>query len=147
MNAITPEAARALGGPDWLVERRLAAVEQLDGITWPTDAEEIWRYSRIDELDLDRFRPPSRDELGEPGPEPSPGGGPVAAEAGERAGLVVVRNGRVVHHELDDALAGKGVVVCGLATREEADVAEVLGSCSQASPDAFTVLQDRKSVV
>jgi Fe-S cluster assembly protein SufD len=142
MTAFTPEAARALGGPDWLVERRLAAVEQLDGITWPTDAEEIWRYSRIDELDLDRFRPPSRDELGEPGPEPAPGGGPVAAEAGERAGLVVVRNGRVVHHELDDALAGKGVVVCGLATCEEADVAEVLGSCSQASPDAFTVLHE-----
>ena len=142
MTAFTPEAARALGGPDWLVERRLAAVEQLDGIAWPTDADEIWRYSRIDELDLDRFRPPSRDELGEPGPEPAPGGGPVAAEAGERAGLVVVRNGRVVHHELDDALAGKGVVVCGLATCEEADVAEVLGSCSQASPDAFTVLHD-----
>jgi Fe-S cluster assembly protein SufD len=142
MTAFTPEAARALGGPDWLVERRLAAVEQLDGITWPTDAEEIWRYSRIDELDLDRFRPPSHDELGEPGPEPAPGGGPVAAEAGERAGLVVVRNGRVVHHELDEALAGKGVVVCGLATCDEADVADVLGSCSQASPDAFTVLHD-----
>jgi Fe-S cluster assembly protein SufD len=142
MTAFTPEASRALGGPDWLVERRRAAAEQLEGITWPTDAEEIWRYSRIDELDLDRFRPPSRDELGEPGPEPAPGGGPVAAEAGERAGLVVVRNGRVVHHELDDALAGKGVVVCGLATCDQADVAEVLGSCSQASPDAFTVLHD-----
>ncbi len=142
MTAFTPEAARALGGPDWLVERRLAAAEQLDGITWPTDAEEIWRYSRIDELDLDRFRPPSRDELGEPGPELAPGGGPVAAEAGERAGLVVVRDGRVVHHELDDTLVAKGVLVCGLATCDEADVASVLGSCSQASPDAFTVLHD-----
>jgi len=142
MTAFTPEAARALGGPDWLVERRLAAAEQLDGITWPTPSEEVWRYSRIDEFDVDRFRPPSHDDLGEPGPEPAPGGGPVAAEAGERAGLVVVRNGRVVHHELDDTLAGKGVVVCGLATCEEADVAAVLGSCSQASPDAFTVLHD-----
>jgi Fe-S cluster assembly protein SufD len=56
--------------------------------------------------------------------------------------LVVVRNGRVVHHELDEALAGKGVVVCGLATCDEADVADVLGSCSQASPDAFTDLHD-----
>jgi Fe-S cluster assembly protein SufD len=142
MTAFTPEAAHALGGPDWLVERRLAAAEQLDGISWPTPAEEVWRYSRIDELDLDRFRPPSRDELGEPGPELAPGGGPVAAEAGERAGLVVVRNGRVVHHELDDTLVAKGVVVCGLATCDEADVAQVLGSCSQASPDAFTMLHD-----
>ena len=142
MTAFTLEAARALGGPDWLVERRLAAADQLDGIDWPSPGDEIWRYSRIDELDLDRFRPPARDDLGEPGPEPAPGGGPVAAEAGERAGLVVVRNGRVVHHELDDTLLAKGVVVCGLATCDEADVAAVLGSCSQASPDAFTVLHD-----
>jgi Fe-S cluster assembly protein SufD len=142
MTAFTPEAARALGGPDWLVERRLAAAEQVAGLEWPTPADEIWRYSRIDELDLDRYRPPARDELGEPGPEPAPGGGPVAAEAGERAGLVVVRNGRVVHHELDETLAGKGVVVCGLATCDEADLADVLGACSDASPDAFTVLHD-----
>jgi Fe-S cluster assembly protein SufD len=142
MTAFTPEAARALGGPDWLVERRLAAAEQLDGVTWPTPAEEIWRYSRIDELDLDRFRPPSRDEIGESEGEAAPGGGPVAAEAGERAGLVVVRNGRVVHHELDDTIAAKGVQVRGLATCEAADVADLLGACSQASPDAFTVLHD-----
>jgi Fe-S cluster assembly protein SufD len=142
MTAFTPEAARALGGPDWLVERRLAAAEQVGGIVWPTPADEIWRYSRIDEFDLDRYRPPSPDELGEPGPETAPGGGPVAAEAGERAGLVVVRNGRVVHHELDDTVAAKGVQVCGLATCEGADVAAVLGACSQASPDAFTVLHD-----
>ena len=140
--AFTPEAARALGGPDWLVERRLAAAEQLDGITWPRTPRRSGgtaASTSSTSVASDRRR---RDALGEPGPEPAPGGGPVAAEAGERAGLVVVRNGRVVHHELDAALAGKGVVVCGLATCEEADVAEVLGSCSQASPDAFTVLHD-----
>ncbi|HYU39852.1 MAG TPA: Fe-S cluster assembly protein SufD [Acidimicrobiia bacterium] len=142
MTAFTPDAARALGGPDWLVERRLAAAEQIDGIVWPTPADEIWRYSRVDEFDLDRYHPPSADELGEPGPETAPGGGPVAAEAGERAGLVVVRNGRVVHHELDDTVAAKGVQVCGLATCDEADIAAVLGACSQASPDAFTMLHD-----
>jgi Fe-S cluster assembly protein SufD len=142
MTTFTPEAARALGGPDWLVERRLAAAEQLDRVTWPTPAEEIWRYSRIDELDLDRYRPPSPEEIGEPEGEPAPGGGPVAAEAGERAGLVVVRNGRVVHHELDDTIAAKGVQVRGLATCEAADVADLLGACSQASPDSFTVLHD-----
>ncbi len=138
----TPDAARALGGPDWLVERRTAAAERLAGVSWPTPSEEIWRYSRIDELDLDRFTPVAPVELGPPGVEPAPGGGPFAAEAGERSGLVVVRNGRVVHHELDDALVAKGVKVCGLAMCDEADVHEVLGTCSDASPDAFTVLHD-----
>ena len=138
----TPDAARALDGPDWLVARRQAAVEQLDGVEWPSATEEIWRYSRIGELDLGRYRPIGPDQVGKPGVEPAPGGGPFAAEAGERAGLIVVRNGRVVHHELDDALAAKGVRVCGLATCEEADVRGYLGSCSDASPDAFTRLHD-----
>jgi Fe-S cluster assembly protein SufD len=138
----TPDAARALDGPDWLVARRAAAAEQLAGIEWPSASEEIWRYSRIGELDLERYRPMRPDELGAPGVEPAPGGGPFAAEAGERAGLVVVRNGRVVHHELDEALEAKGVRACGLATCAEADVRGALGSCSDASPDAFTVLHD-----
>ena len=110
MTAFTPEAARALGGPDWLVERRRrcgrAARRRSPG---RRDAEEIWRYSRIDELDLDRFRPPSRDELGEPGRRSRRrAAARVAAEAGERAGLVVVRDGRVVHHELDPTARREG---------------------------------------
>jgi Fe-S cluster assembly protein SufD len=55
--AFSPDAARALGGPSWLVEQRLAAAERFAAAPWPTPEEEIWRYSRIDELDLDRFSP------------------------------------------------------------------------------------------
>jgi Fe-S cluster assembly protein SufD len=138
----TVDAARALPGPEWLRARRVAAAERLDDVVWPTAAEEIWRYSRIGELDLDRFRPVPAELLGEPGVEPAPGGGPVAAEAGERSGLVVVRNGRVVHHSLDDALVAKGVEVCGLATCEADAVDGFLGVASDASPDAFTALHD-----
>ena len=121
---------------------RAAAVEQLADVEWPTTAEEIWRYSRIGELDLDRFRPVPAEQLGEPGDEPAPGGGPIAAEAGERSGLVVVRNGRVVHHSLDADLEAKGVQVCGIATCDADEIATLLGACSDASPDAFTVLHD-----
>jgi Fe-S cluster assembly protein SufD len=140
--AFTVDAARALPGPDWLVERRVAAAERLTDLAWPTPDEEIWRYSRIDELDLDRYHPVPVEELGEPGVEPAPGGGPVAAEAGERAGLVVVRNGRVVHHSLDPALEAAGVRVCGIATCNRAELAGLLGTTSDASADAFTVLHD-----
>lgn len=138
----TPDAARALGGPEWLVERRVRAAEHLSALTWPTEREEIWRYSRIDDFDLDRFRPLTAEELGAAGVENAPGGGVLAAEAGDRSGLVVVRDGRVVHHELDDELEGRGVVVCGLATCEGEDVEPWLGSCSDASPDPFTLLHD-----
>jgi Fe-S cluster assembly protein SufD len=142
MTTFTPDAARALGGPDWLVERRLAAAEQLPDISWPQPTEEIWRYSKIDEFDPERYRAHPPDEIGEPGVEPAPGGGPLAAEAGDRSGLVVVRNGRVVRHELDPALEAKGVLVCGLATCAADDVLPWLGTCTDASPDAFTILHD-----
>jgi Fe-S cluster assembly protein SufD len=138
----TPEAARELPGPGWLTERRAVAVERLADVVWPTDAEEIWRYSRIGELDLANFRPVPAAQIGEPGNEPAPGGGPIAAEAGERAGLVVVRNGRVVHHALDPDLEASGVQVCGIATCDADELAAVLGACSDTSPDAFTMLHD-----
>jgi Fe-S cluster assembly protein SufD len=140
--AFTADAARNLGGPDWLVERRLRAVEQLDGIEWPTPAEEIWRYSRIDELDLARYRPFREEELGRAGDERAPGGGPWAAEAGTHAGMIVVRDGRVVHHELDPALEAKGVRACGIATCEDDVVQELIGRASSGTADAFTTLHD-----
>ncbi|MET0420231.1 MAG: Fe-S cluster assembly protein SufD [Acidimicrobiia bacterium] len=138
----TLDASQALPGPEWLAARRAAAAVRLRDVEWPTASEEIWRYSRIGELDLDAFVPVPAELVGEPGVEDAPGGGPLAAEAGDRAGLIVVRNGRVVHHSLDESLAAKGVRVCGLATCDEDELAGLLGTCSDASPDAFTVLHD-----
>ena len=140
--AFTVDAARALGGPEWLVARRVAAAERLGSIAWPTPQEEIWRYSRIDELDLDRFRPATAEELGAPGDERAPGGGPWAAEAGARAATIVVRDGRVVRHEIDPALEAKGLRVCDLATCEDELVQQSLGRASSDTEDAFTVLHD-----
>jgi Fe-S cluster assembly protein SufD len=140
--AFSPDASRALGGPPWLADRRLAAVERIDGLTWPTPADEIWRYSRIDQLDLARYRPFTADELGVAGDERAPGGGPWAAEAGRHAALIVVRDGRVVHHELDPALEAKGVRACGIATCDDDSVASLIGRASSSSEDAFTVLHD-----
>jgi Fe-S cluster assembly protein SufD len=142
LDHFSPAAARGLPGPDWLADRRAVAVERLAGLEWPTPAEEIWRYSRIGDLDLGRYRPVPAEQMGEPGDEPAPGGGPIAAEAGERSGLVVVRNGRVVHHALDPDLEARGVRVCGIATCDAEEIASTLGVCSDASPDAFTVLHD-----
>jgi Fe-S cluster assembly protein SufD len=142
LDHFSPAAARELPGPDWLADRRAAAAQRLADLEWPTAAEEIWRYSRIGDLDVARFRPVPAGQMGQPGDEPAPGGGPVAAEAGERSGLVVVRNGRVVHHALDPELEARGVRVCGIATCDAEEIASTLGACSDASPDAFTVLHD-----
>ena len=53
----TPDIAAALPGPAWLTRRRAAAAEAFAGSPLPTEKDEVWRYSRIDQLDLDRFQP------------------------------------------------------------------------------------------
>ncbi len=55
MQAFSPQAARALPQP--FVEERALAAERATAAEFPTTAEEIWRYSRIEDLDLSRLRP------------------------------------------------------------------------------------------
>ncbi len=55
MHAFSPAAARAID--QRFGEQRAAAAERAATTAFPTPAEEIWRYSRIDELDLARFTP------------------------------------------------------------------------------------------
>ncbi len=51
------DSAATLPGPQWLVDRRRAAAERFAGSALPSAEEEVWRYSRIGDLDLDRYRP------------------------------------------------------------------------------------------
>ena len=129
MGNFTPETARALGGAGWLTERRLAAAERFASTALPTPAEEAWRYSRIDLLDLDRYRP-----------GPAGGDGTFLGATVERAATVRVLNGAVVGIDLDATYAAKGLVVADIAGLAEAPAA--LGAGVDGSPDAFTVLND-----
>ncbi|HKN92513.1 MAG TPA: hypothetical protein VJ622_19820, partial [Acidimicrobiia bacterium] len=90
MGNFTPETARALGGAGWLTERRLAAAERFASTALPTPSEEAWRYSRIDQFDLDRYRP-----------APPGGTGTFVAPSVDRAATVRVLNGVVVGIDLD----------------------------------------------
>lgn len=147
----SPEVARAMGGPSWLAERRMEAIERWNPSAKPSSSEEIWRYSRIDSFDLDRYRPiddvPTAGTAGVVGPidqvtvDALPGLIRAAiGELGERAALVVVRNGSVVLSEVDESLTAKGVVVGDLAA--SGDAIEHLGSCSDQSRDYFVDLHD-----
>jgi Fe-S cluster assembly protein SufD len=84
-------------GPAWLRERRLASWERFVASPAPSESEEIWRYSRIDDLELDRYRP------AEPAEAPATAGlsvadlppevGELVRSAGPAATVVVSRNG------------------------------------------------------
>ncbi len=59
MSNFSIDAVRRLAGPDWLTERRTAAFGRFAAAALPSEGDEIWRYSRISELDLERFVPES----------------------------------------------------------------------------------------
>ncbi len=124
LKTFSPDAAATLGGPDWFRARRLAAAERFPAGSLPDPSEEIWRYSRISELDLDAYRPAEVDAAGAAIPESS----------GEQAALVVVQNGRPARIHVDPALAAKGLVVADAADLPDGD--ELLGRTTVA--DAFT---------
>jgi len=61
-STFSPDAAAALPGPQWLVDRRRAAAERFTGAELPSAEEEVWRYSRIGDLSLDRYRPSTAED-------------------------------------------------------------------------------------
>jgi Fe-S cluster assembly protein SufD len=88
----TAERTAELGGPDWLRARRAEAFERFTDTALPTEAEEVWRYSPIDRLDLDAYSPgPATPTLSEVAGAFALG---VAADLGGYGALVVTEQGR-----------------------------------------------------
>ncbi|MDP9388595.1 MAG: Fe-S cluster assembly protein SufD [Actinomycetota bacterium] len=114
----------------------MAAFERFAGAPLPTEAEEIWRYSRISQLDLDAYVPPAPDGASPPAGLPDELL-PVLEAAGPRSGLLVLRDGRVCHRELDPELEARGVTLGPLA--EAPDGEELLGAVADAE-DPFVDL-------
>ena len=104
----------------------------------PTVEEEVWRYSRIPELDLDDYAPLADDGA-------STGTVPdelvqVQQRLGACSAAVVVVNGRIVRVELDDALADAGVQVGRLSQLDPDGTS--LGSLTGEATNAFGQLHD-----
>ena len=111
LTTFTADAVATLAGPQWLAARRHDAFERFAASAMPTESEEVWRFTQISDFDLGRYTPATA-APGEQGVPPALE--PVLAAVGDRAALVVTRNGWVSHVELDGALAAKGVRVGGL---------------------------------
>ncbi len=148
LKTFSPDAAARLGGPEWLRARRLAAAERFAAGSLPDPSEEIWRYSRISELDLDAYRP-ALDT-----PDDAGAVGNIPEGTGERAALVVVHNGRLARIEVDPALAAKGLVVADAVTLEDGEdlvsrtaVADVFTDLNTAFLPGATVVRIPRGMV
>jgi Fe-S cluster assembly protein SufD len=111
-DARTAEALGERGGdPDWLIERRLQALERFDALAWPDPRSEEWRYSELKGFALEDFDPLPDSHPAAPTLDDIPDEVQAAiGEVGERAGFAVQLDADVVHLSVDPALAAKGVV-------------------------------------
>jgi Fe-S cluster assembly protein SufD len=134
MTAFSPDVAGALAGPDWLRARRRDAAARAADAGMPSTDEEVWRYSRIDELEIEAFPPAAqaaRTEL------PDLATGFVAAVPSATVAATI--DGHVVP-------TGGTTVVRGLEVVDIASDArlgkDVLGSVAGDGPDVFATLND-----
>ncbi len=115
--------AARLHEPDWLLDRRRQARDRFEELPLPTKKSEEWRYTDLSRLDPASFRPvaPRDEEVSEALPESVV---EVLERSRDRAGILVQRNGRVVHAELDPALAERGVIFAPIerAAREHPEL-------------------------
>lgn len=106
----------------------------------PTEKDEVWRYSRIDQLDLDRFHPAGTvpaHPADDPGPSPSDRIHSLVSSLGPRSGLVVTINGVLATVA---STVGDDLVTLGRTTEHE-DLEVLLGSVLS-DPRDFLLLND-----
>jgi len=108
----TADAARGLDGPKWISERRLGAFGRFATSPPVAVGEDLWRYSRIADLDLDRFVPSGSGAVaGLPAAlaaDAWPESAALLEQVGERSGLAVVVDGVPVSCELSAAASAAG---------------------------------------
>ena len=132
MSSLTPAVAAGLDGPPWLRAFRAAAAAAFAETPLPVADEEIWRYSRIGQLDLQRF--------GLAGEAEVVAAAHLSTTVEEPAGIVVLNNGRLTSCHLDDTLANKGVRLGPIGDFD--DGAAQLGRVLGRSEDALVLAND-----
>lgn len=141
LSTFTPESAALLPGPPWLQRRRAEAAEAFASNPLPSEKDEVWRYSRIDGLELDRFRPVDGVSGGVPGTSPSDRVRSLVDGLGPRSALIITLNGilATVSSTVDD-----DILTIGRAT-EHRDGEMLLGSITT-DPTDFVLLNDAFAV-
>jgi Fe-S cluster assembly protein SufD len=129
VTVLSADIPTTLGGPSWLNERQATATQQFAVAAMPSTEEEIWRYSRIDDLDVSRYHAAST----APGPVDS--AELARLRALDPSAIVVTIDGAVAHLEV---LAPKGLRVVDLSV----DAAGEGDGLSVYGDDAFGWLND-----
>jgi len=97
--------------PAWMRDWRLAAFDAYEKMPLPNRSEEEWRRTDVSKLQLEGYLPFAQNGRGL---DALPADLRPAADASERAGLLVQHNSATAVQELRDDLRAKGVIVTSL---------------------------------
>jgi Fe-S cluster assembly protein SufD len=143
LSTFSAEASASLGGPDWLRQRRATGFEAFSSTPLPSESEEVWRYSPIDELSLEDFSPGID---AEPATGVAPAGAMALLESlraalGHTAACVLVLDGHAVPGTWSGADNGDSEAFAFGSAETVAPAAAMLGSV-QRDGDALVRLND-----
>jgi Fe-S cluster assembly protein SufD len=148
--AFTREAvavlAERLNEPAWMQEKRQVAWSVFEETPMPTTHDEDWRRTDFSALQWDQLRLAVASSL-KPAARLAdlPRHLRTALDAGQvAAGRLALVNGQVIYHEMDEALAGQGVIFTDLTTavRDYPDLVQphFMTECVALSDGKFTAL-------
>jgi len=136
LHTFNAEGSAALTGPAWLRDRRATGVVAFESSVMPSESEEVWRYSPIDELKLDEFAP----VVAPPGPLPEEAEifrRLVASTIGRVSAEAVVHNGHPLWFRVAEGEGAFGFGGCN----DVAGGSEMVGG-AQRGGDALVLLND-----
>ena len=134
VSVFAPDAARSLDGPEWLREWRAAAAQRVAASPLPTADEEVWRYSRIGELAIDRFH---LSQGIAPDARSVPRVRAVLDAYADHAAVVVLHNGHIV--DVDRSIA-RGLHIGPLSEYGAGET--LLGAASPSASDVFAEMNN-----
>ncbi|CAN5265937.1 Fe-S cluster assembly protein SufD [soil metagenome] len=126
-------------------DRRVAAAARFEASSLPSVDEEVWRYSRVAELELDAWSTPAAPLVPPSVPD---GARAILAAYTERAAAVVVVDGAAVLAEVAGRWAARGVTAgpIGATDRGEGQLgraaSEAMGRVGGGPVDVFALMND-----
>ncbi len=109
-NSPVEAISMAKGEPEWMLDIRRKAWRFFEEIPWPTGAEETWRRTRLTGFKLEDFTPHAGGEA----PAILPDDVAKSLAEVESIGSLAFVDGALAQHEVDPALAGRGVIFTSL---------------------------------
>jgi Fe-S cluster assembly protein SufD len=126
----TADASAGLSGPEWLAHSRSAAWERFATATLPSEDQDLWKYSGIDNFDLDLFA--LRPSLS----QPAASKGEIVARARRAASVIGEWSALVV------TVDGSLLAVEHAAGSDLDEVLHVHGSSDVENPEPVVVVRD-----